>query len=161
MQAQRRGPAGGVGRAGIGRLAAARQHLLRGQGQDGGEQAIEEFRGNDADEEHAGQRAERGGRFEHDGEPDVGQAAFEEGRRAAARAGDHRNDAGADGDVDVDTEQQRQDGYDENAAGHAQHAAQRAGAERRGEKPEDPGRVHHALRASRDKRVENRIRSPR
>ena len=112
-----------------------REHLLRGQRQNGGEQAIKVGGGDESAQERPcyGARCRRG--FQNDRKPDIGQASSEEWSGAPARASNNRYDACADRRVDVHAEHQRQDRDDENAARDAENAAKRARAESRRKEP--------------------------
>ena len=109
-------------------------HLLGGDEEDGGEEKVEPLRRNDADEEDAGESLRSGWpSHEDDGQPDIGESASEEWSGAAAGASDDRDEARADGGVDIEMAEEREQRHDEDSAGHAEHAAERAAAERDGE----------------------------
>ena len=76
-------------------------YLLRRQQQDDGKETKQKSRREDPGQEYARQCAERRGAFQDDGEADVRKTSPEKWRGAAARAGNDRHNARADGHADV------------------------------------------------------------
>ena len=82
----------------------------------------------------ANNRADGGGDFKKHADADVGEALAHIGCRRARRSGDDRDQRGADGILDVDTQRESERGNHHDSAAKAGERAQKAS--KRGERPD-------------------------
>src|SRR5207248_4648686 len=126
----------------------AAQHGHRGVAEHRTEEDVEPARVDEPREIRAGDGPRGRAELEEHGHADVRQALLHVRGRGAARRGDDGDDGGADGQADVDVEEEGEDGDDDQAAAEAEQRAEKAGHEGHDDDDADEEKRRHVAGAT-------------